>query len=334
MNIRIAHQAVLSWFRSYGRDLPWRKKISQSFVSGDSALRVKDKSNSWFSSEERDPYKVLVSELMLQQTQVDRVLPKYLEFLAKWPTVKDLANASLAEIIIAWQGLGYNRRAKFLYQTCQKVMKDYSGQFPKTELELMQFPGIGKYTARAILAFAFGLDVGVSDVNIQRIFSRAWIGVERSEMKGSSKEMWELIDQDVPKGAGDPWSQALMDIGATVCIAGIPKCEKCPLQSLCSSNRSAQDQGFESYGFALLKNKKIQKNRPKKTIKFQETDRYFRGRVLDYLRTSSLPMETLGNLMREDHGLIDKSRWGRIIEQLMVDGLIQISGSIVHLPKV
>ena len=299
MNVRIAHQAVLSWFRRYGRDLPWRQKLIDQTAVFRPDLTVKEKVETWFDSTQRDPYRILIAELMLQQTQVERVLPKYEFFLNTWPSVHDLANASLADVIIAWQGLGYNRRAKYLHQTSQKVVKEYSGLFPRTEAELLRFPGIGKYTARAILAFAYGDDVGVSDTNIQRVFARAWMGVEQAHVKGSSKEMWELIDQSVPKGSGDPWSQALMDLGATICIAGTPKCVRCPLQAICVANRSAQDSGYESYGTFMEQAKSDQPREKKDRPKFQDTDRYFRGRVLDYLRASPLAMVRSPSLIRQ-----------------------------------
>ena len=146
------HSMVFDWFQCEGRVLPWREKDHPKARSKTQELTLRDQSlatyftNAW----RRDPYRVVISELMLQQTQVNRVLPKFESFLTKWPTVKKLANAKLSEVMIEWQGLGYNRRARFLHETAKIVVKDYKGAFPTSEKELLKLPGIGQYTARAI----------------------------------------------------------------------------------------------------------------------------------------------------------------------------------------
>jgi A/G-specific adenine glycosylase len=168
-----------TWFAEHGRDLPWRRT--------------------------RDPYSILVSEVMLQQTQVERVVPRYLAWLARWPTVEDLAAADRVEVIRKWQGLGYNRRAVNLHRAAQRV----AGKgWPD---DLTELPGVGRYTANAIACFALGRDVLPVDVNVARV-------LERSEM--------EFGSQDV---------QALMDLGATVCLARVPRCDACPLAHSCPS---------------------------------------------------------------------------------------------------
>lgn len=330
MNTSIAHQALLRWFREHARTLPWRMKTLDTFQS---LLKGKDEKTHLFDRRQRDPYRVLVAELMLQQTQVDRVLPKYLEFLKSWPDVNALAHSSLADVLIAWRGLGYNRRARYLHLTAKAIVSTYAGVFPDSENELLQLPGIGKYTARALLVFAFQRDLGVSDTNIQRIFARAWLGSEVKEVVGGAQALWELIDQTVPKGQGDPWSQGLMDLGATICTAKNPKCDDCPFRVVCVANRRAQELGLRGYG-EYLKHRagELSTNQPEKQkVRFQETDRFFRGRVLDLLRDSNLSMEELGYRMKEEYGLQDLLRWGRIVESLMSEKLIQIRGSIVSL---
>ena len=170
---------LLDWFANCGRDLPWRRT--------------------------RDPYAILVSEVMLQQTQVERVIPRYVAWLERWPTVDALADASPADVIREWQGLGYNRRALSLHRAACRVAAD---GWPK---DLTELPGIGPYTAAAVRCFAFGEDVLPVDVNVGRVCRRT--GAEFSAAA----------------------AQALMDLGATICLARVPRCEACPLAGACPS---------------------------------------------------------------------------------------------------
>jgi len=177
-------ESLLAWFRACGRDLPWRHT--------------------------RDPYAILVSEVMLQQTQVDRVIPRYVAWLERWPTAESLAAVSAAEVIRAWQGLGYNRRALALHRAAQAVARE---GWPD---DLTVLPGVGPYTAAAVRNFAFGEDVLPHDVNVDRVERRTG-----HRFTGAA-------------------AQALMDLGATVCLARVPRCEACPLASGCPS-RGTQD---------------------------------------------------------------------------------------------
>lgn len=330
VNISLFHRLLFAWFQKHGRVLPWREK---QLPSNDNQFVVREQHlASYFTKKwNRDPYKVIISELMLQQTQVDRVLPKFEAFLKQWPTVQHLAKASRKDVMIAWQGLGYNRRARFLHEMAQQIVEKFDGIFPIQEKELLSLPGIGKYTARAVQAFAHGKDVGVLDTNIQRIFSRVIFGVEFSELKKigvSQKELEACVDQSVPKGKGDPWNQALMDFGALMCAAKSPKCEICPLQKLCVANKNAQQQKL-LYSEFLKTKLAIKRTSPR--IPFENTNRYFRGRIIDALRANPHHMLDLRNHIETNHGLTDKSRFGSIIEQLMIDKLIVIRGSIVSL---
>ena len=169
--------ALATWFRDNGRDLPWRQT--------------------------RDPYAILVSEVMLQQTQVARVVPRYLAWLARWPTVDALAEAPLGDVIVAWQGLGYNRRAVNLHRAAARIAH-YGWPDDLTDL-----PGVGRYTADAVAAFAFGKPVLPRDTNVSRVLERT----------GGS--------------FGPESAQALFDLGATVCLARVPRCDRCPLASAC-----------------------------------------------------------------------------------------------------
>ncbi|MEK7458585.1 MAG: A/G-specific adenine glycosylase [Patescibacteria group bacterium] len=340
MDLSQFHTVLFDWFKSNGRVLPWREKdnpkAQQKANSKPYGLTLRDHSlatyftNAWH----RDPYRVVISELMLQQTQVDRVLPKFKSFLKKWPTVNDLARAKLSEIMIEWQGLGYNRRARFLHEMAKIVMKDHKGVFPTTEQELLTLPGIGLYTARAMLAFAYGKDVGVVDTNIQRIFARLMLGCEPNDKHAQTKEFVVMIDSAVPKGKGDPWNQALMDFGALVCTGRSPKCETCVLQHMCKANFDAKKVGKAFYVELLLhqrKEKTFSTNSAKVKQPFHTTNRYFRGRIVDKLREGSTHMQLLRDYLTKNHSLTDKVRFGNIIEQLMKDKLITIRGSIVSL---
>ncbi len=197
-------QHILTWYDNFKRDLPWR---------GDS-----------------DPYHILVSEIMLQQTQVDRVIPKYLTFLERFPTLQSLAEASTADVLRQWQGLGYNRRALNLKRAAEIACREYGGRLPATVAELERLPGIGRYTARAVASFAFGAHVPVVDTNVRRVLS-GFAGHDLSE-----RETWELAERVLPAGRAADWNQALMDYGALVQKA-TPRRAGEPTEPFTSSNR-------------------------------------------------------------------------------------------------
>jgi A/G-specific adenine glycosylase len=176
-------RSILGWYEAFGRDLPWRG--------------------------ETDPYRILVSEVMLQQTQVSRVIPKYHEFLESFPSLESLAKAPAAEVLRAWKGLGYNRRALKLKHAAAAARQAHGG-LPRTVGELERLPGIGKYTARAVASFAFGVQIAVVDTNVRRVLS-SFAGRELSE-----KETWDLADRVLPRGRAAEWNQALMDYGALI----------------------------------------------------------------------------------------------------------------------
>src|SRR3989344_7352868 len=180
-------ETVLSWYAKSKRNLPWRKTD--------------------------DPNNIVVSEFMLQQTQVDRVIPKYNIFLKNFPSEKPLAQASPADVINEWAGLGYNRRALYLYKFAQAVVTQYNGTIPENREQLMELPGIGPYTSQAIRCFGFQKDVPVVDINIKRIYSRVFFRGE-----GSENELNNIARELVPPSQGVAWNNALMDFGATVCM--------------------------------------------------------------------------------------------------------------------
>lgn len=313
--LRLFQQLLLTWYQNHQRTLPWRE-ISSNVNSKKKGISL------------RDPYKVTVAEMMLQQTQVSTVLPKYTAFLEHFPTLEALASAPLAEVLISWKGLGYNRRAKHLLETVKLISTTYRGNFPSDEQTLKKFPGFGPYMVSAIQVFAFGFQRSVIDVNVARVLTRTQVGVDRI----SAKELIELAEQSIPPTQADDWHQGLMDFGSQVCIAKVPKCESCPLSRICRANLQSIAQGYGSYAKWLLAHPVKKKMSAKdKGKRFEETDRYFRGRIIDYLRQGTIPMEQLQEKIIVEHKLGDRVRFGALIEALMVDGLIQIQGSEVGL---
>ena len=233
---------LLAWFAEHGRDLPWRRT--------------------------RDPYAILVSEVMLQQTQVERVIPRYLAWLARWPTVESLAAAAPADVIREWQGLGYNRRALNLHRTAQKVAAD---GWPD---HLTELPGVGHYTAAAVRCFAFGEEVLPVDVNVERVQRRTdWTFSAAS-------------------------AQALMDLGATICIARIPRCQSCPLAGSCPS-RGLRDDPRRKQG------------------PFEGSFRQRRANTLRLVAANAVPFEALD---------------AEAVRSLARDGLVEVVDELVGLP--
>jgi len=201
-------QRLSQWYRRSGRDLPWRRTT--------------------------DPYAILVSEVMLQQTQVDRVLDFYRRFLARFPTVETLAVAPVDEVLTAWQGLGYYRRARNLHLAAQQIMALHQGVFPDTFDAVAALPGVGRYTAGAVLCFAFGKRAPILDTNVQRVLERLFVRRPAASPSAMQKRLWRLAEDVLPRGQ-EAWviNQAMMDLGATVCTARTPRCGQCCLQSMC-----------------------------------------------------------------------------------------------------
>lgn len=196
---------LLRWYRRRGRRLPWR--------------------------ETTDPYRILVSEVMLQQTQVDRVIPKYHEFLARYPSIQDLAGAPVGEVREVWYPLGYNARPGRLLEIARTVVRTHSGRIPDDRTRLLSLKGIGPYTSAAVLAFAFGQRVPLLDTNVRRVLQRVFY-----RRRVPDRRLWALAETLLPRVAYD-FNQALMDLGATVCTARRPRCPTCPMRRFCKSRR-------------------------------------------------------------------------------------------------
>ena len=234
------HQPVLAWYKKNKRDLPWRNT---------------------------DAWGVLVSEIMLQQTPVARVLPIYIEWMKRWPTPAALAAATPAQIITAWGRLGYPRRALRLHECAKVISEKYKGRIPDTQSELRELPGIGDYTSAAIIAFAFEGRSLVLDINIRRVFARVIDGVEvptAAHTKSEKQEREKLIPSKNPH----VWAAATMELGALICTAKNPKCGQCPLADLCI---------WRSLDYPLS-------DQPKRTQSWHGTDRQCRGVIVQALR--------------------------------------------------
>jgi len=200
-------QSLLVWYDRNRRDLPWRS--------------------------DRDPYRVWLSEIMLQQTRVAAVLEHYHRFLQRFPTVQKLASARESSVLAAWSGLGYYRRARMMHAAAKVIVKKHGGKFPGEVAELRTLPGIGRYTAGAIRAFAFREDAPILDTNVMRVLHRVFVG--RGDPKKQKSALWNLSEALIPKGKGYDFNQALMDFGAMVCTARDPYCLLCPMKDFCKT---------------------------------------------------------------------------------------------------
>lgn len=281
---------MLAWFAWSGRDLPWRRT--------------------------RDPYHVLVAEVMLQQTQVDRVVPKYHDFLAAFPTLAALAAAPRAEVIRAWAGLGYNRRAVNLQRTAQAAVERFGGRLPDDLAALESLPGIGRYTAAAIACFAFERRVPVVETNIRRVLGRI-----AGQPGLCEREAWRLAEAALPAEAWS-WNQALMDLGATICAARAPRCLLCPAREACATRGD---------GLAVA-----ERRATSQTTRFEGSRRWYRGRAVARLRAlppgESLSLTALGAAIKPGFSAADRDWIAALVEELAADGLVRCEGERVALP--
>ncbi len=239
----------------------------------------------------RSPYVVLVSEFMLQQTGTKQVEKKLPEFLRLFPSVKRLAAASRAEVLRAWQGLGYNRRALNLHRAAKIVAAH--GRFPKELKELQGLPGVGLYTASAALAFAHNADVPVVDVNIERVLSRLWKPMRHTNEKLPMRDIYELDAAILPSGKSSAWHEALMDLGAMICTKNVPKCSVCPVGLYCRSS-----------GKLSMKSQTKQISGEQRY--FGEPRRIWRGRILQIIsKNESLTKRSLASHLKKHYKIAD-----------------------------
>ncbi len=305
------HTQLLSWYAAEQRNLPWRSTS--------------------------DPYAILVSEIMLQQTQVDRVLPKYQQFLSSFPTIADLAAAPTADVISTWVPLGYNMRAVRLQSIARQVLAEYDGRIPDTIDELLKLKGIGRYTAGAIACFAYHKQVSTVDTNIRRVLHRIFLGLEHPEPKVNDTQMLSLAEQVLPPDEAYNWNQALMDIGATICTSSNPRCVHCPLQETCQAYVEMSQYSLFPSGPVLRQLRKVaEKKSSYQSQPFTTTNRFFRGRIVDLLRTlpamQRMTLSNLGPQIKADYSEIDLPWLQQIVQGLVKDGLLDYTEEGVRLP--
>jgi len=291
--IDLAVGPVLAWASGRREDLPWRRT--------------------------RDPWAVLVSELMLQQTQVSRVVGRFAQFLERFPTVEVCARAGVGAVVEEWAGLGYNRRAVNLHRAAVQVVEVHGGVLPEDLDALLALPGVGPYTARAVLAFALERDVAVVDTNVGRVLARQ-VGDRLTASVAQS-----LADGLVPDGGGWAWNQAMLDLGALVCTKRSPSCERCPVQSSCAwfaAGSPEPDPAIGSAGVSAGQSR------------FEGSFRQGRARLLDVLRTGEVvaPVRFADacGWSGRDQG---ESEARRAAESLIADGLaVRAEDGSIRLP--
>ena len=263
---------LLRWYDRNGRDLPWRRT--------------------------RDPYAVLVSEVMLQQTQVARVLPAYASFLKRFPTLRVLARAPLGDVLRAWRGLGYNRRARDLHRSARAC----PDRLPADAASLDLLPGVGAYTAAAVACFANGERLAFADTNIRRVLGRVMLGRAATQREAIAID-GGLLPRDAAR-----WHHALMDLGATICRSRAPRCDSCPVAVTCRGRG------------------RVSAEPRRRQSPFAASDRRVRGQILDQLREKT---STIVRLRRE----IGDARVDRLLGDLANEGLVEIRGTRCALPS-
>jgi A/G-specific adenine glycosylase len=285
---RKSQARVLAWFDEHGRHLPWR--------------------------ETRDAYRTLVAEVMLQQTQTGTVAPSYETFLRRFPTLERLARAPAMEVIQAWKGLGYNRRAVDLHRTAQAIERDHDGVFPRERATLRRLPGLGEYTSSALACFSFDEQVPVVDTNVRRVLSRTALGKDASEVPADVVST--LATEWLPEGEAYRWNQALMDIGATLCRISKPLCTACPLRATCV---------YRAKG----RHRVAPVRAPKKEERFEGSRRQKRGSIVDHLRRAARKGITVSELSRLMHpeGDGDPALLAELLVKLEQEGLAELTPS-------
>ena len=273
---------------------------------------------------------MLVSEVMLQQTQVDRVAPKFVAFMAAFPTLDALAGAEAGDVIRMWAGMGYNGRAARLHRLARVVRDAYAGELPRTAQELRRLPGVGPYTAAAVVCFVYGQAEPVLDTNVYRVLSRLAHGVEAPSRKAIEPLARELLPADGHPLTASAWHQAVMDIGATICTAAKPRCMLCPLRPHCAAAPLLQDGATRGLAEASVP------YTPKQGT-FAGSSRYYRGRIVDILRP--LP-PGVGMSLGELGPAVDASFDGErdlgwlegLLDGLARDGLVSVQSGRAALP--
>ena len=276
--------AILAWYDARGRSLPFRGTT--------------------------DPYAVLVSEVMAQQTQISRVAPAWTAFMATFPSIEVLAAASPADVLRAWRGMGYNRRALNLWRAAKVVVAEHGGLLPTDVAALERLPGIGPYTARAVAAIAFGAPVGAVDTNVRRVLGRA-IGGSIDAFPAA--DLQRVADAAVPADRPADWTHALMDVGATFCRTARPLCPECPARAWCRFAAEAP------VPVDAMVARVPRHSRP--APPFIDTSRWLRGRILDRLREADGAGWIAIGAPIGNH---DRTTIARTLDLLAADGLVEL----------
>jgi A/G-specific adenine glycosylase len=276
-----ARLAILDWYAARGRPLAFRRTA--------------------------DPYAILVSEAMAQQTQAARAAERWERFMSRFPTVEALAASTLADVLREWQGLGYDRRGRNLWLAAREIVAKHGGHVPSDVTTLETLPGVGPYTARAIAAIAYGIPVGAVDTNVRRVLGRIVAGDAKAF---STRAMQDLADAAVPTDQPGAWTHAVMDVGATLCRAAKADCADCPAARWCR---------FAQAGVTLPSRAAAPRGRS--APPFRSTTRWLRGRVLDRLRTAPGETWVVVEAPIGDH---DRPAVDRALAALAIDGLIEL----------
>jgi A/G-specific adenine glycosylase len=279
--VRRFRQRLLCWGAPHRRDLPWRHT--------------------------HDPWHILVSEVMLQQTQVDRVVPHYERFVDAFPSAGACAQAGSAEVVRRWSGLGYNRRALNLHRAASLIVEDHAGKVPGDDAALRALPGVGPYTARAVRSFAFGHDVAAVDTNGVRVLAR---GIAAGRLTGPAA--FALGDRLVPRGGSWEFNQSMFDLGATVCTAVRPDCTRCPLRQQCAWRRVGGGDPWRASPAA------------RRQGAFAGSDRQGRGRLLEALRQDGVQASGIARACGWPN---DTSRAERVAAALVDEGFARWTGA-------
>jgi A/G-specific adenine glycosylase len=283
----LLHRTVIEWFDDHARDLPWRT--------------------------DPEPWRVLVSEFMLQQTPVARVLPVYAEWMRRWPTPASLAASTTGDAVRAWGRLGYPRRALRLHAAAVAIVQRHDGTVPSDHGELLMLPGVGSYTAAAIASFAFGGRHPVLDTNVRRLFARVIDGDELPTPAPTVAER-HAAEALLPLADAHRWAAATMELGALVCTARSPHCGACPITELCAWRQAGHP---------------VHDRPPRRTQAWNGTDRQVRGRLLQVLRTADGPVTQAALTAVWD----DATQRERCLDSLIADGLVSRSGRHYALPQ-
>lgn len=282
-SIEDLQRGILDWYEANRRDLPWR--------------------------DESDPYRILVSEIMLQQTGVGRVAPIYERFIKRFPSFEALAEASRQSVLQAWAGAGYNRRAIHLHECARIICREHGGRLPEDPDVLAALPGLGPYTVAAVLSFAFHQDVPALDTNIRRVLGRAL-----GRREATDRELRAIALRLIPEGRGSDWNQALMDLGATVCLAMKPRCLWCPIKESCVS-----------VGATLEVRRGSEKRIAERQEPYPGSRRFFRGKIVAILRDlpagTTVSADALLDSIKPEWTSADRPWLDDLIRGLVADGL-------------